>query len=197
VRKIVNGETCCAQWSPDGKKLMYLQGKLKIGDTKIIVANPDGTGKTEVIAGFSPAWAPEGNRIVYTACQAGTTSCGLHTYDLRANRAAMITRDDGKTPHWSPRGDKIVYHADSGGFTNLFVVNADGSGRTQLTSGRGNTGQAVWSLDGNFIFYRSDQDGKAWGIFVMRADGSGRRLLINNAPPDGDLWARELLSVGP
>jgi TolB protein len=109
----------------------------------------------------------------------------------------MITRDDGKTPHWSPRGDKIVYHADSGGFTNLFVVNADGSGRTQLTSGRGNTGQAVWSLDGNFIFYRSDQDGKAWGIFVMRADGSGRRLLINNAPPDGDLWARELLSVGP
>jgi|GEM_PF-602945 len=197
ARKIVTGETCCVQWSPDGKRLMYLQGKLKVGDTKIIIANPDGTGRAEVTAGFSPAWAPEGNRIVYTACQPGTTSCGLYTYDLRANRATMITRDDGKTPHWSPRGDKIVYHADSGGFTNLFVVNPDGSGRAQLTSGRGNTGQAVWSLDGSFIFFRSDQDGKAWGIFVMRADGTGRRLLINNAPPDGDLWARELLSVGP
>jgi serine/threonine protein kinase len=196
-RKIINGETCCVQWSPDGKRLMYLQGKLKIGDTKIVIVNPDGTGKTEVTAGFSPAWAPEGNRIVYTACQPGTTSCGLHTFDLRANRATMITRDDGKTPYWSPRGDKIVYHADSGGFTNLFTVNPDGSGRTQLTFGRGNTGQAVWSLDGNFIFFRSDQDGKAWGIFVMRADGTGRRLLVNNAPPDGEHWARESLSVGP
>lgn len=198
ARKIVTGETCCAQWSPDGKRLMYLQGKLKLGDTKVVIANPDGTGKTEVVGGFSPAWAPDGQRIVYTACQAGTTQCGLHIFDLRANRATMITRDDGKTPHWSPRGDKIVYHADSGGgFTNLFIVNPDGSGRTQLTFGKGNTGQAVWSLDGNFIFFRSDQDGKAWGIFVMRADGSGRRLLINNVPPDGDLWARELLSVGP
>ncbi len=198
ARRIVVGETCCVQWSPDGKRLLYLQGKLKLGDTRVVIINPDGTGKIEVVGGFSPAWAPDGQRIVYTACQPGTTQCGLHIFDLRAQRATMITRDDGKTPHWSPRGDKIVYHADSGqGATNLFVVNPDGSGRTQVTFGKGNTGQAVWSLDGNSIFFRSDQDGKVWGIFVIRADGSGRRLLINNVPPDGDLWARELLSVGP
>ncbi|MCX7838787.1 MAG: protein kinase [Anaerolineae bacterium] len=198
ARRIVTGETCCPQWSPDGKRLMYLQGKLKLGDVKIVIINPDGSGKDEVVAGFSPAWAPDGLRIVYTACQPGTTQCGLHIFDLRTQRATMITRDDGKTPHWSPRGDKIVYHADSGqGATNLFIVNPDGSNRTQITFGRGNTGQAVWSLDGNSIFYRSDQDGKVWGIFVMRADGSARRLLINNVPPDGDNWARELLSVSP
>lgn len=198
ARRIVTGETCCPQWSPDGKRLMYLQGKLKLGDVKIIIINPDGSGKDEVVAGFSPAWAPDGNRIVYTACQPGTTQCGLHIFDLRTQRATMITRDDGKTPHWSPRGDKIVYHADSGqGATNLFVINPDGSNRTQVTFGRGNTGQAVWSLDGNSIFYRSDQDGRVWGIFVMRADGGARRLLINNVPPDPDNWARELLSVSP
>jgi serine/threonine protein kinase len=197
-RRIVTGETCCPQWSPDGKRLMYLQGKLKLGDVKIVIINPDGTGKIEVTTGFSPAWAPDGQRIVYTACQPGTTQCGLHIFDLRTQRAMMITRDDGKTPHWSPRGDKIVYHADSGqGATNLFVVNPDGSNRTQVTFGKGNTGQAVWSLDGNSIFYRSDQDGKVWGIFVMRADGSARRLLINNVPPDPDHWARELLSASP
>lgn len=198
ARRIVTGETCCPQWSPDGKRLMYLQGKLKLGDVKIVIINPDGSGKDDVVAGFSPAWAPDGQRIVYTACQPGTTQCGLHIFDLRTQRATMITRDDGKTPYWSPRGDKIVYHADSGqGATNLFIINPDGSNRTQVTFGRGNTGQAVWSLDGNFIFYRSDQDGRVWGIFVMRADGTGRRLLINNVPPDGDHWARELLSVGP
>lgn len=198
ARRIVTGETCCPQWSPDGKRLMYLQGKLKLGDVKIVIVNPDGSGKDEVVAGFSPAWSPDGNRIVYTACQPGTTQCGLHIFDLRTQRAVMITRDDGKTPHWSPRGDKIVYHADSGqGATNLFLINPDGSNRTQVTFGKSNTGQAVWSLDGNSIFYRSDQDGRVWGIFVMRADGSARRLLINNVPPDPDNWARELLSVSP
>ncbi len=198
ARRVVSGETCCVQWAPDGKRLMYLHGKLKTGDVKIVIINPDGTGRVEVTTGFSPAWAPDGQRIVYTACQPGTTHCGLHIFDLRAQRATMITRDDGKTPHWSPRGDKIVYHADSGqGATNLFIINPDGSGRTQVTFGKGNTGQAVWSVDGNFIFYRSDQDGRAWGIFVMRADGSSRRLLINNVPPDGEHWARELLSTSP
>jgi Tol biopolymer transport system component len=52
-------------------------------------------------------------------------------------------------------------------------------------------------LDGNSIFYRSDQDGKVWGIFVMRADGSNPRLLINNVPPDGERWPYETLSIGP
>ena len=197
-RKIVPGEVCCAQWSPDGKRVMYLQGKLKAGDTKIVIVNPDGTGKTEITPGFNPSWAPDGNRLVYPACQPNTTQCGLYIYDLRSGKATMITRDDGKTPQWSARSDKIVYQADSGqGYTNVFVVNPDGTGRTQLTFRRGNTGQPVWSLDGNSVFFRSDQDGKVWGIFVMRADGSGQRLLINNVPPDGDYWARESLSVGP
>jgi serine/threonine protein kinase/Tol biopolymer transport system component len=198
ARKIVPGEVCCAQWSPDGKRLMYLQGKLKAGDTKIVLVNPDGTGKTELVSGFSPGWSPDGNRVAYAACEPNTTQCGLYTYDIRTNRSTMITRDDGKTPRWSPRGDKIVYPADSGqNHINLFSVNPDGSGKTQLTFGKGKVIQPAWSLDGNSIFYRSDQDGKVWGIFVMRADGSNPRLLINNVPPDGERWPYETLSIGP
>ncbi|MEW5720969.1 MAG: protein kinase, partial [Chloroflexota bacterium] len=124
ARKIVPGEVCCAQWSPDGKRVMYLQGKLKTGDVKIVLVNPDGTGKTELVTGFSPGWAHDGNRLTYSACEPNTTQCGLWTYDIRTGKATMITRDDGKTPRWSPRGDKIVYPADSGqGHINLFVVN--------------------------------------------------------------------------
>ena len=197
-RKVVPGESCCVQWSPDGKRLVYLQGKLTKGDTKIMVINPDGTGKTELIPGFSPGWAPDGNRLVYSTCEPNTTQCGLWTYDIRTGRSTMITRDDGKIPRWSPRGDKIVYSADSGqGQINLFVINPDGSGKTQLTFGKGKATQSTWSLDGSLIFYRSDQDGKGWGIFVMRADGSNQRLLINNVQADGERWPYETLSVGP
>jgi hypothetical protein len=31
----------------------------------------------------------------------------------------------------------------------------------------------------------------------MRADGTNPRLLINRAPPSGNLWARESLSAAP
>jgi serine/threonine-protein kinase len=197
ARRIVNAEACCAQWSPDSKRLVYFLGKLKVGGT-IHIINADGTGDSEIVAGFNPDWAPDGNRIAYAGFLENTTQSGLFVYDLRTKQKIMITRDSGEGPQWSPRGDRLVYQADDGnGHKNVFVINADGTGRKQLTNGRSNDGQATWSRDGNFIFWRSDQNGAGWGIFSMRADGTNPRLLINRAPPSGNLWARESLSAAP
>jgi Tol biopolymer transport system component len=79
----------------------------------------------------------------------------------------------------------------------VWVANADGSGKKQLTNGKSNDGQPVWSRDGGSIFWRSDQNGSAWAIYVMNADGSSQRRIINNVPPDPNLWGWESLSVGP
>jgi serine/threonine protein kinase len=198
ARRIVSGETCCVQWSPDGKRLLYVQGNLKRGDTKIMMVNVDGSGSTEITSGYNPAWSPEGNRIVYAGCQPNTTQCGLFVYDLKSKNAVMITRDAGGVPQWSPRAERIVYQASDGkGHIAVFVINADGSGGKQLTFGKGNDGQPTWSSEGNFIFWRSDQNGTGWAIYVMNADGTNSRLLIKSAPPDGNLWARESLSTSP
>ncbi len=197
-RKLVGGEVCCVQWSPDSKRLMYVQGKLKAGDTKIMIMNADGTGVTEVAPGFNPAWAPDNNRIVFASCPPNANQCGLSIFDLRTGRATLITRDNGGSPQWSPRGDKIVYQADDGkGHQNVFAVNPDGSARTQLTNGKSNDGQPIWTRDGTHILYRSDQDGKAWAIYAIRADGTNARLVIGSASPDAERWARESLSTGP
>lgn len=196
-RVVIKNETCCVQWSPDGKRLLYVRGKLSIRDTKIIMVNIDGTNSAEITAGLNPAWSPDGNRLVYYWCQPNTTQCGLFVYDMKTKNAALITRDGGGNPQWSPRGDKIVYQASVGGGINIFTINPDGSGQKQLTTSKGNNGQPTWSSDGNFIYYRSDQEGKEWAIFVMRADGTDRRLLISKAPPNANLWAWESLSAGP
>ncbi|MBI5030712.1 MAG: serine/threonine-protein kinase [Chloroflexi bacterium] len=195
-RIVTTGETCCVQWSRDGKRLAYFNGKLKFGGS-IFVVNIDGTNKTEITRGFNPSWSPDGTKIAYSACETNTSSCGIHIYDLVNKVSATITRDNGQNPQWSPQGSKIVYQAGAGGGLNVFVVNADGSGLKQLTSGKGNDGQPAWSSDSNFIFWRSDQDGKAWGIFSMRADGSDKKLLINNVMPDAERWGRESLTAGP
>ncbi len=186
-------DTCCVNWSPDSRHLAYFKGSMKHGGS-IFTASVDGANITEIGPGFNPAWSPDGNRIAYAGC---TAQCGIFVYDLRTKSPTLITRDNGGNPQWSPRGDRLVYQADDGrSHINVFIVNADGSGRQQLTNGRGNDGQPDWSRDGNFIFWRSDQNGTAWAIYIMNSDGSRQRLLIPNAPPDGDLWGRESLSGG-
>ncbi|MBI5651613.1 MAG: PD40 domain-containing protein [Chloroflexi bacterium] len=77
------------------------------------------------------------------------------------------------------------------------MINADGSGRRRLTNGRGNDIQPIYSRDGNLIFYRSDQNGTSWAIYVMNADGSNPRRLIANTPPHDKYWGWESLSVAP
>jgi len=193
-RKIVTGETCCVQWSRDGKRLAYFQGKLKFGGS-IFVVNVDGTNNTKSVDGFNPDWSPDGTKLVYAGCETNTTTCGLLVYDFVTKISKLITSDAGGNPQWSPQGNKIVYQVGSP--PNIFVVNPDGTGIKPLTSGTGNQGQPTWSSDGNYIFWRSDQEGKGWAIFSMRADGSERRLIVNNVPPDGERWGRESLSAGP
>ncbi len=195
-QRITTGETCCVQWSPDSKRLMYVQGKLKIGDTHVKVVNLDGTDPIELDLGpspYNPTWSPDASKIAYAACeQADKNKCGIFVYDMKTKASKMITTDGGGDPQWSPNSNRIVYQA---GNPNVFAVNADGSGKKQLTNGNSNDGQPTWSSDGNFIFWRSDQNGKGWAIYVMRADGSDKRLLINNAPPDNTRWGYESLSA--
>ena len=192
-------EACCAQWSADGKRLVYFQGNLNFRAERFIytvTADVIGTGMTNTgLEGFNPVWSPDGTKIVYANCQG---QCGLFVTDLATKATVALTKDDGANPHWSPDSKRIVYQAnDDNGYRQVIVVNTDGTGRKQLTNGKGNDGQPVFSADGNFIFWRSDQSGKNWGIFVMRVDGTNPRLVIPNAPPDANLWARESMSTSP
>jgi Tol biopolymer transport system component len=74
--------------------------------------------------------------------------------------------------------------------TDLFVMNGDGSGQRRLTTdGRGGSNDwtaPVWSPDGRRLAFIADvgcpisTSGSCSEIFVVNADGSGRRQLTHN-----------------
>jgi Tol biopolymer transport system component len=67
------------------------------------------------------------------------------------------------------------------GHSNVYTINPDGTGRRQLThvGAAQAAGAPDWSADGAKIVYESNQTGD-YRIWVMKADGSGKRRLTSD-----------------
>ena len=78
---------------------------------------------------------------------------------------------------------RIVFATDRGGNvdnTELYSIRADGRGRRAVTRNLGADGGAAWSPDGRRIAFWSERfegSQRIRALYVMRADGSGRRRL--------------------
>ncbi len=202
VLAVNDAGVCCIKWSRDGTWIVYavsLKPNQPGGD--IFKVKVDGVFKTIVplgVVGNGPAFSPDGKQVVYSGSLPGRSTLGLMIVSADGGTPRQVTTENGGNADWSPRGDKIVYQAaDDAGHRQLFVVNPDGSGKKQLTAGKSNDGQPAWSRDGSAIFWRSDQNGTAWAIYVMNADGTKPRKILDNVPPEPNLWGWESLSVGP
>jgi TolB protein len=99
----------------------------------------------------------------------------------------------------SPDGKQVVFTSSRDGDLELYVMNADGSNVRRLTFDKGYDGGAFFSPDGRSIIYRAHHpvDAKdqlegeqllkeelvkptAMELFVINADGSGKRQLTKN-----------------
>lgn len=102
------------EWSPDGKKLLYV-GRSTAGQLDIYVVNVDGGGTVQLTndgeGDYHPTWSPDGSRIAWSGFPGDIyvmNADGSGRQNLTPN-----TANSNFFPDWSPDGSKII-------FTNRF-----------------------------------------------------------------------------
>jgi Tol biopolymer transport system component len=121
----------------------------------------------------APAWAPGGERFVFTGVAEGASEPDLYVYDLARDRSRRLTTSGGTAPAWSSR-NRIAYVTgysaplDRPPAGRLALIDPDGTRRRQLT--RKNGLAPNWSPNGTKIaFVRKGR------LYVIGADGQGLR----------------------
>ena len=166
---------------------------MRDGESGLFVMEADGSDQTRLTGGNDGAhvWSPDGCKILFRRR-------GRDIYVMAADGShqALISRTpgDGRS-FFSPDGSRILFYG-----RDLFSVNVDGSNLITLTN---NTAADMdfdpsWSPDGTTILFASRRAPR--GIYIMNADGTGRRRLSSgNSPvwsPDGSKIAFSLLEGG-
>jgi TolB protein len=113
-----------------------------------MVTFPSGQGTT-----ISPAWAPNGNELAYSAAPNGDSDIWIS--DVNGSLARRITNFKGPdtSPVYNPRsGAQIAWISGRTGLPQLYIMNTDGSAVTRLTD-TGYASAPSWSPNGQFIAF--------------------------------------------
>lgn len=187
-----------AKWSPAGDTILFEVQTHAAGE--IWTMNPDGSDARNIADGLSASWSPDGREVAVVGPK-GFISI------LSADGSALTEIDLGLgedesvelAPDWSPNGAEVALSVSPLNISasRIVAVRADGKGRPRsLGEARDGVLEAHprWSPDGSLIaFHHSDEfDGTT--VWVMRADGSARRLVARDAgPPAWSLDGKSLL----
>jgi Tol biopolymer transport system component len=149
-------------WSPDGRRLVYSAGEIRVFDGSRTV----GLG----VSGGAPAWSPDGTRIAFHS--GGDIHVARVTQNLEVLGVDRVIA--GRAPAWSPDGTRLAY-VDLYG--DLYVVDAGGGVPERLAPGLA-AEDPDWSPDGRRIAFASGA-----GIWAVEIGGTSQRLVESGSQP--------------
>ena len=183
-------------WSPDGTQIAFTRWRDPWG---VYLIRPDGSGEQRVVDGIrlkEVAWSPDGSRVALTinyGSDEPITICffgycftlppfsfgQIWLANLQTGDLLSLPLDDQvvHAPTWSPDGQRIVY-AGNRGLAWIDVTNMD---KGRFAGGSAWDTSPAFSPDGRQIAFMGRVHNH-WEVFVMNADGSGRRQLTHSDP---------------
>jgi Tol biopolymer transport system component len=191
-----------AQWptfSPDGKQIAYF-GRPEGKSEGLYVANSDGGGAIGPLV-IGPGvccmnWSRDGNWIVYANTlrpHLGQPGGPISMLKMDGAYKTVINLGvEGNGPTFSPDGKQVLYSGSPPNTSTLglMVIPATGGTGRQLTTDNG--GNADFSPRGDQIVYHATDNAGHRQVYVITANGSGKKQLTRGTSNDGQpAWSRD------
>jgi hypothetical protein len=130
----------------------------------------------------SPAWSPDGQRIVFSSDRWAGGRRGrynLFLYEMADGRLRQLSRGqhNDRDPAWSPDGQRIAFSSDRDTMFNLYVVKieAERAGTQRLTHVLTGAFDPVWRADGEGLLFSGYHQG-GFQIYEMEVADSAAVL---------------------
>lgn len=179
------------RFSPNTQEILYMSYS---GNQPRVFLRDLQTGREESLGrfngmSFAPRFNHDGSRMTMSIASGGVTS--IYEMDLRSRSMRRLTQSSGAidtSPSYAPDGHAIVFNSDRGGSQQLYTMDSNGGNIQRISFGTGNYSTPVWSPRGDLIAFTKQSGGKFY-IGIMKADGSGERLLTQSWMDEGPSWA--------
>ena len=186
-------------WSPDGTRIAFIAnpsssdpGQSLPQGVQLFTMAADGsdvrllTPSIDSVGLYPPVWSPDGGSLAFLVNERDGGTLRRILYAVRSDGTGLsrIAATTGM-PAWPPDSEQIAFVASDGEEVSVNVARPDGSGPREVLRGFG--GPVAWSPDGSELFASRavtarrlpGQDALVWeGIYAVRPDGSGQRLLV-------------------
>lgn len=169
-------------WSPDGARLLFESNRDGLRNLYVLVV--DTQAVTVITVGSTVpccvGWSSDGAQIVYSGQSDGNYDIFVAQADGSGTIRLTDFGESALNPVWQPGGNRIVFESTNDGTSEIYTVQANGGDIQQLTSGDTESINPSWTRDGRQIIFSSNRSG-VYAIYIMNVDGSGERLLFNDA----------------
>jgi tricorn protease len=183
-------------FSPDGRSLAFSSNRNGSYDVFVV---PVHGGKLQRLTFDAAAdhpsdWSPDGKTILFTSSRNPGFPFAQEAYTVPAEGGTerRITVAGGREGVFSPKGDLIAYVRGQGSWfrkgyrgssnDDIWVSNADGTNNRQLTAFNGQDYSAMWSADGQYVYYVSEVFGTPANIVRQDVAGRGKPVLVTADP---------------
>jgi serine/threonine-protein kinase len=205
------------RFSPDGRKLaLDILGAIGANGPVTSLWVYDWTRDTPTRLTFdgiarTPVWTPNGNRIVFAASIPGKAV--LNLYWQRSDGTGEVQRlTDGSNTvipsSFHPSGKYLAFSETTNNFGDLMILPLEGDENSGWKPGKpfaflnkpANERKPMFSPDGRWIAYTSDENGRGDDVFVRPFPMGDRKWQISPNGGGDPVWSRtrnELLYRGP
>ena len=183
------------QLSPDGKRvvLVILEG----GFRNIWVYDTVRGSLTRLTFGDTdnggPTWSPDGRRIAFSSSKDGNSVILTKPADGSGSEETLLsTKDFGYPSSWSPDGKFLAYwQPGPTGNWGIWVLPLEREHKPQplLTDNQFDQIQAVFSPDGKYLAYTSNESGRS-EVYVRPFEQGGGKWQISTGSGTYPVWAR-------